>query len=153
MLHKVTYCGGHISANTSPHQLCSEVTGRWGLLSHAREVVGSWTLAPHFTHTHTHSPPHTLLITSWMFCCAALYKNSVMKKIKIHMYTCCIVAAQMTCIETLKNVHNSQLRGQESFTSYCPNGSILGWGVRRMGGYNVNSLIIDAFANWVLLLT
>ena len=118
MLRKATYCAGHISANTRPHQLCSGVTGRWGLLSHARKVVRQLDFSPPLhTHTHTHSPSHTLLITSWIFCCAALYKNSVMKKIKIHMYTCCIVAVQMTCIETLKNVHNGQLREQESFTS------------------------------------
>ena len=72
MLCKATYCAGHISANTRPHQLCSGVTGRWGLLSHAREVVGSWTSAPHFTHTHTHSPSTSYLIDHFLdllLCC------------------------------------------------------------------------------------
>ena len=39
MLYKVTHWTGHVLANTRPHQLCSGVTGRWGLLSHVQNAV------------------------------------------------------------------------------------------------------------------
>ena len=34
MMHKVTHCKGHVSANTRPHQLCwgTMVTGRYSLM-------------------------------------------------------------------------------------------------------------------------
>ena len=45
MLCKVLHCAGHISANTRRLISCAGVTGRWGLLSHAQNVVEQLTLS------------------------------------------------------------------------------------------------------------
>ena len=62
MLHRVTHQAGHISAT---HTSCAVVTGRWGLLSHARKNSRLSGCLPEYIYT-CRQPGLGLIISKWV---------------------------------------------------------------------------------------